>query len=69
MEFCKTSDGSQNVDEQKILAFLGGKTMHMDEISAGLSLPMTQLLKCMIVLQKKGYVIEDRRENFFMKKI
>lgn len=27
--------------------------MHMDEISAGLSLPMTQLLKCMIVLQKK----------------
>lgn len=66
----KTSDGSQNVNEteQKILAFLGGKTMHMDEISAGLSLPMTQLLKCMIVLQKKGYVIEVGR-NFFMKKI
>ena len=65
----KTSDGSQNVNEteQKILAFLGGKTMHMDEISAGLSLPMTQLLKCMIVLQKKGYVIEVGR-NFFMKK-
>jgi len=66
----KTSDGSRNVNEteQKILAFLGGKTMHMDEISAGLSLPMTQLLKCMIVLQKKGYVIEVGR-NFFMKKI
>lgn len=67
----KTSDGSRNVNEteQKILAFLGGKTMHMDEISAGLSLPMTQLLKWHVVLQKKRIVIEARQKFLYEKNI
>ena len=54
--------------EQKVLEYIGAKPIHMDELVKVLEVTQTDLMKCILKLEKKN-LVEETSRGYFMKKI
>lgn len=54
--------------ERRILEYIGSKPVHMDELAEALKIPQTDLVKCLLKLEREGGVEETSR-GYYMKKI
>lgn len=54
--------------EREVLEYIGAGPTHMDELSKKLEVSQTDLMKCLLELEKKG-LVEEIQRGYFMKKI